>query len=64
MNALDLGRHALCAALFSTKGKTVEIRGFQYALSSCAAAALLAGCGGSQPPVGAPGAPPRGVGRA
>ncbi|MGA2760593.1 MAG: hypothetical protein ABSF08_09780, partial [Candidatus Cybelea sp.] len=28
----------------------------RYALSSCAAAAMLAGCGGSQPPIGAPGA--------
>jgi hypothetical protein len=26
----------------------------RYALNSCAAAALLAGCGGSQPPIGAP----------
>ena len=25
----------------------------RYALSSCVAAALLAGCGGSQPPIGA-----------
>jgi len=31
----------------------------RYALSSCAAAALLAGCGGSQPPIGAPGALPQ-----
>jgi hypothetical protein len=30
-----------------------------YALSSCVAAAMLAGCGGSQPPIGAPGAMPR-----
>ncbi len=30
----------------------------RYALSSCAAAALLAGCGGSQPSIGAPGALP------
>jgi uncharacterized repeat protein (TIGR03803 family) len=28
-------------------------------LSSCAAAAMLAGCGGSQPPIGAPGAMPQ-----
>jgi hypothetical protein len=28
------------------------------ALSICVAAALLAGCGGSQPPIGAPGAMP------
>ena len=27
-----------------------------YALSSCVAATMLAGCGGSQPPIGAPGA--------
>ena len=29
------------------------------ALSSCVAAAMLAGCGGSQPPTGAPGAMPQ-----
>jgi len=29
---------------------------YQYPVSICAAAALLAGCGGSQPPIGAPGA--------
>jgi hypothetical protein len=28
----------------------------RYALSSCVAAAMLAGCGGSQTPIGAPGA--------
>ena len=28
----------------------------RYVLSACAAAALLAGCGGSQPPIGALGA--------
>ena len=28
-------------------------------LSSCVAAAMLAGCGGSQPPIGAPGAMPQ-----
>jgi hypothetical protein len=28
----------------------------RYALSNCVAAAMLAGCGGSQPPLGAPGA--------
>jgi hypothetical protein len=27
---------------------------FRYALTSCVAAAMLAGCGGSQPPIGAP----------
>ena len=31
----------------------------RYALYSCVATALLAGCGGSQPPIGAPGAMPR-----
>ncbi|MGB7049503.1 MAG: hypothetical protein WBD57_14355, partial [Candidatus Cybelea sp.] len=31
----------------------------RYALSSCAAAAMLAGCGGLQPPLGAPGAMPQ-----
>ena len=30
----------------------------RYALSACVAAALLSGCGGSQPPIGAPGAVP------
>ena len=30
----------------------------RYALSTCVAAAMLAGCGGSQPPIGAPGAMP------
>jgi hypothetical protein len=34
----------------------------RYALSSCAAAALLAGCGGSQPPIGAPGTMPQKAG--
>jgi hypothetical protein len=27
----------------------------RYALSICAAAVFIAGCGGSQPPIGAPG---------
>ncbi len=31
----------------------------RYVLSSCVAAALLADCGGSQPPIGAPGAMPQ-----
>src|SRR5580704_3581575 len=30
-----------------------------YALACCAAAALLGGCGGSQPPIGAPGRMPQ-----
>lgn len=30
-----------------------------YALSSCVAAAILTGCGGSQPPIGTPGATPQ-----
>ena len=30
--------------------------GFSRYLGSCAVAAVLAGCGGSQPPIGAPGA--------
>ena len=34
----------------------------RYALFNCAAAAMLAGCGGSQPPIGAPGAMPENVG--
>jgi hypothetical protein len=32
----------------------------RYALNSCVAAAMLAGCGGSQPPIGAQGAMPQG----
>ncbi len=32
----------------------------RFALSICAAAAMLAGCGGSQPPIAAPGAMPLG----
>ena len=31
----------------------------RYAFNSCVAAAMLAGCGGSQPPIGAPGAIPQ-----
>jgi hypothetical protein len=31
----------------------------RYALTSCVATAMLAGCGGSQPPIGAPGAMPQ-----
>jgi hypothetical protein len=31
----------------------------RYALGSCVAVAMLAGCGGSQPPIGAPGAMPQ-----
>jgi hypothetical protein len=31
----------------------------RYALSSCVAAALLAGCGGSRPPIGVPGTTPQ-----
>jgi len=31
----------------------------RYALSACAAMAMLVGCGGSQPPIGAPGAIPQ-----
>ena len=38
----------------------MSISGFgRLALLSCAAAALLAGCGGAQPPIGAPGAMPQ-----
>ena len=33
----------------------------RYALSSCVAAAMFSGCGGSQPPIGAPGAMPERV---
>ncbi len=32
----------------------------RFALVVCLAAAMLAGCGGSQPPIGAPGAMPQG----
>lgn len=36
------------------------ISGFgRYAVSGCVAVAMLAGCGGSQPPVGAPDAMPQ-----
>jgi hypothetical protein len=35
----------------------------RYALCSSAAAAFLAGCGGSQPPIGAPGAMPQSIDR-
>ena len=31
----------------------------RYVAGSCVAAAMLAGCGGSQPPIGAPGAMPQ-----
>ena len=34
----------------------------RFALSMGVAAALLAGCGGSQPPIGAPGAMPQSLG--
>jgi len=37
----------------------MRIREFRHALSSCAAAALLSGCGGSQPLIGAPGVVPQ-----
>src|SRR5580693_2694276 len=37
--------------------KSLDFR--RYALSSCVAAAMLVGCGGSQPPIGAPGAMPQ-----
>jgi subtilase family serine protease len=38
----------------------MRISGFtRYAVTSCAAAAMLAGCGGSPPPIGAPGATPQ-----
>jgi hypothetical protein len=31
----------------------------RHALTGCAAVVMLAGCGGSQPPIGAPGAIPQ-----
>ena len=37
----------------------MKIRGFRYGPSGCVAALLLAACGGSQPPIGAPGAMPQ-----
>jgi len=37
----------------------MRIRGFRYPLSSSVAAALLAACGGSQPPIGGAGATPQ-----
>ena len=38
----------------------MKVLGFtRYALTTCAAVALLAGCGGSQPPIGAPVAMPQ-----
>jgi hypothetical protein len=37
------------------RGKMKSLDFSRYALSSCVAAAMLAGCGGSQPPIGAPG---------
>jgi hypothetical protein len=37
--------------------RQVKVSDFgRFALSTCVAAAMLAGCGGSQPPIGAPGA--------
>jgi hypothetical protein len=42
------------------RGRLMRISGFErHALSICVAAAILAGCGGSQPPTGAPGAVPQ-----
>ena len=35
----------------------------RYELSTCIAVALLAGCGGSQPPIGALGTVPQSLGR-
>lgn len=32
------------------------LRSSRYALGSCVAAAMLTGCGGSQPPISVPGA--------
>jgi hypothetical protein len=41
------------------KGKAVSSSLSRYALRSCVVVAMLAGCGGSQPPIGAPGAMPQ-----
>src|SRR5580704_12287809 len=43
--------------------RNVDSRFTRHALLSCAAAVLLASCGGSQPPIGAPGALPQGNAR-
>ena len=41
----------------------MKLSGFvRYAPSSCVAAAMLTGCGGSQPPIGAPGTMPQSAG--
>jgi hypothetical protein len=41
------------------QGKMRSLDFSRYALTSCVTAAMLAGCGGSQPPIGAPGAMPQ-----
>jgi hypothetical protein len=41
------------------QGKMRSLDFSRNALTSCVAAAMLAGCGGSQPPIGAPGAMPQ-----
>jgi hypothetical protein len=40
------------------KSRAIRIRGFRHALS-ISATAVLAACGGSRPPIGAPGAMPQ-----
>lgn len=50
-------------AAFRGQGAKAHMRRWNlshYAISSCVTAALLAGCGGSQPPMGGPGAMPVG----
>src|SRR5271157_5517921 len=50
------------ASLQATNGETERVKFspcIRYVLGSFAAAALLTACGGSQPPIGAPGAMPQ-----
>jgi hypothetical protein len=47
-------------ALHAAAPRIVALSSFgRYALTSCAAAAMLAGCGGSQPPMPVPGTMPQ-----
>jgi hypothetical protein len=61
MEAMELRpppRTSLAIGAFRLReGGEMRVSGLgDFALSACAAAAMLAGCGGSQPPIGAPGA--------
>jgi hypothetical protein len=59
--AEGLHRTFLAADLFTDRGarrmKSLDFG--RYALCNCVVAAMLTGCGGSQPPIGAPGAMPQ-----